>query len=151
MKETFNQKVIEPLITFLKQGMSPKKLALTVAIGALLGIFPVIGTTTILCTIVALVFRLNMAVIQLVNYVVYPLQLILFLPLIRIGVYVFDANPLPYTLEQIIDKIQHDTWQTIGQIWYANMLGIGIWVVMAIPVFIGIYLTTLFVFRKVKV
>lgn len=151
VKETFQQKVVIPLIAFLKQGMTPGKLALTVALGALIGLFPVIGSTTILCTVIAFLLRLNMAVIQLVNYLVYPLQLILFLPLIRAGVYVFDANPLPFTLEQIVDNLQRDTWNTLGQIWYANMLGIAIWGLLAIPLFAGIYFTTFYLFKKVKV
>ena len=150
VKETFYQKVVLPLIEFLKQGMTAKKLASTVALGALIGLFPVIGSTTIICTLIAVVFRLNMAVIQLVNYIVYPLQLILIIPFIRIGIYVFNANPLPFTLEQIIDKLQYDTWNTIGQIWFANVLGITIWGILAIPLFAGIYFTTYYLFLKVK-
>ena len=70
-------KTLNLINTSLKQGMSCSKISLCIAIGVILGIFPVLGTTTLLCAITAYVFRLNHPLIQLVNYAVYPLQLAL--------------------------------------------------------------------------
>lgn len=71
----------ELIFTFFKklltQGMSPHKIALTVALGTALALFPVLGVTTFLCALAAVALRLNHAVIQVVNYAVYPLQLAL--------------------------------------------------------------------------
>ena len=69
-----------PIVMLLKQGTAPEKIALSLSMGFVLGIFPVIGSTTLLCAAAAFMFKLNLPAIQLVNYFVYPLQLGLLLP-----------------------------------------------------------------------
>ena len=78
---------------FLKNGRSPGKLALTLALGVTIGILPVVWGTTILCAVVAILFRLNPVGIQAVNYLVYPLQLAMFVPFFRLGERIFHWNP----------------------------------------------------------
>ena len=73
----------------LYQGLTPRKLALTCAFGVVLGLFPVFGVTTLLCFVAAFLFRLNIPIIQLVNYLIAPLQLILIIPFIQVGIYLF--------------------------------------------------------------
>ena len=65
-------------------GITPEKIALSVALGITLGVTPVLGSTSILCFLAAVVFRLNAPAIQLVNYFVYPLQFALLIPFIGI-------------------------------------------------------------------
>ena len=48
-KSFWKRRVVTPLIAQLKQGVTPEKLALTVALGLVLGIFPILGATTLLC------------------------------------------------------------------------------------------------------
>ena len=50
---------LKPFIQLLRQGVSPEKIALTIALGIILGITPVLGSTMLLCTLAAIVFRLN--------------------------------------------------------------------------------------------
>ena len=82
MKKFFNFKnnVALSLSKLLKQGLSPFKLALVIALGITLSVFPILGTTTVICTLVALLFHLNLPAIQLANYAAFPLQVILFFP-----------------------------------------------------------------------
>lgn len=47
-------------------------------------------------------FRLNQPAIQLVNWVVYPLQFALLIPLIRMGEWIFAARPAGISLAQIL-------------------------------------------------
>ncbi|MGD8948490.1 MAG: DUF2062 domain-containing protein, partial [Desulfobacterales bacterium] len=63
LQELWRKKIIEPLNGFLRQGLSAKKLTLCLALGITIGTFPVLGMTTILCTLAALIFKLNMPVI----------------------------------------------------------------------------------------
>ena len=70
-------KIFSFVSTSLKKGMSRKRVSLCIALGITPGIFPVLGTTTVLCAAAAILLRLNLPLIQLVNYAVYPLQLIL--------------------------------------------------------------------------
>jgi hypothetical protein len=47
--------------------------------------FPVLGSTTILCAAAAFVLRLSLLAIQVVNFLIYALQLIVFLPFLQAG------------------------------------------------------------------
>jgi uncharacterized protein (DUF2062 family) len=92
----------------LMQGVTPHKIALSIALGLSLGIFPVLGITTTLCVIAALRLRLNQPIIQLVNWLVYPLQLALLLVFIRIGEWLLRAPPAGLSLMEFLQKL-HDS------------------------------------------
>ncbi len=85
-------KIIERLSAWLKDESSTEKLALTVALGVVLGVFPFFGIPTILCGLAAAVWRLNFPALQLVNYFAYPLQIALLWPFARLGGALFGAS-----------------------------------------------------------
>jgi len=72
-------------IFWLSQGISPRRLALTLALGFAVGCIPVVGIPTVLCAALALTLRLNLPAIQMANYVAMPLQLALIVPFVRLG------------------------------------------------------------------
>jgi uncharacterized protein (DUF2062 family) len=148
--EFFKLRLINPLLNYLIQGITPEKLSLAVAFGIILGIFPVIGTTTIMCTVVALYLRLNMAAIQLINYFVYPLQLIFFIPFIRLGEFIFGQPPIPFSVTQIIEMLESDLLGTIRDFWLANLLGVVAWLLISIAIAPIIYFITLRIFKKIN-
>jgi uncharacterized protein (DUF2062 family) len=65
--------------------MRPETIALIFALGLVLGVFPVFGLPTLLCAGAAILFRLNLPAIQIVNQVCAPLQYALLIPLGRLG------------------------------------------------------------------
>src|SRR5690242_16181112 len=85
MEDVLKERLLQPVVDLLRQGVTPEKIALSMALGATLGVFPALGWTTILCAIAAFALRLNLPAIQLVNYLVYPAQLALLLPFFRLG------------------------------------------------------------------
>ncbi len=133
------------LIGFLKQGITPEKLALTIAVGALLGTIPMLGATTILCTIAAFAFGLNLAAIQLINGIVYPLQLILIIPFLRAGAWFFRARDFTFTLSQIFGLIHSGVWHAITTLWTATVHALAVWLLAAGLTSIILY----FVFRVI--
>lgn len=70
---------------WLSQGISPRRLALTLALGFAVGCIPLVGLPTVLCAALALALRLNLPAIQAANYVAMPLQLVLIVPFVRLG------------------------------------------------------------------
>lgn len=80
---------------WLRQGISPRKLALTLALGFALGCIPVIGIPTALCLVVALGLRLNIPAIQAANYAAMPLQVALIFPFLRMGGWMFASATHP--------------------------------------------------------
>jgi uncharacterized protein (DUF2062 family) len=76
---------------WLKQGISAETLALSIAFGFVLGVFPVLGLPTVLCGLASVLLRLNFPAVQLVNYLVYPLQIALLWPFAHFGDLLFGA------------------------------------------------------------
>jgi len=92
-------------VLWLSQGISPLRLALTLALGFAVGCIPVVGIPTVLCAGLALALRLNLPVIQAANYAAMPLQLALIIPFVRMGRWIFSAHQAqllaPRTLEPL--------------------------------------------------
>lgn len=82
------------LAQWLQQGMSPRRLALTLALGFAIGCIPVVGVPTVLCAALALILKLNQPAIQAANYVAMPLQLLLIVPFMRLGKWLFALSTL---------------------------------------------------------
>ncbi|MBW2518844.1 MAG: hypothetical protein JRD88_00650 [Deltaproteobacteria bacterium] len=57
----------------LHQGLSPRDLALTIALEATIGIFSTIWRTSLICFPLADLLRLNHMALKFANYRVYPL------------------------------------------------------------------------------
>src|SRR5271156_1830823 len=111
MNDGFMQrKLVRPIIELLKEGVTPEKMALSLALGSALGIFPALGWTTALCAIAALALRLNLPAIQIVNYFVYPAQIALLIPFFRLGEKLFRAPHLPISVLQIHAMIRANMW-----------------------------------------
>src|SRR5262245_5605129 len=88
------RRFVDPVVRLLRQGSSPKEIAVSLALGAVIGAFPVLGTTTAICLLVSWRFRLNIVAMQIPNYVVYPIQLALIVPFIRFGERLFHSPRL---------------------------------------------------------
>ena len=130
-KDFWKRRFIKPIIDLLNTGLTPQKIVLSIAIGVTLGVIPVIGATTILCTIAAISFRLNLPAVQLVNYLVYPLQVILLIPFYRAGEFVFNTEPFILSASQVIDMIKEDAWAAINFLWDTTLHAVVVWFILA--------------------
>ena len=130
------RRLARPILDLLRQGVSPEKIALGLTLGVALGVFPVLGSTTALCALAALVLRLNLPAIQIVNYFVYPLQLGLLIPFFRLGERLFRAPHLPLSVSQIYAMIHANMWSAIRSLWTTTWHAIIVWC-LAAPVFAG--------------
>lgn len=81
----FHRAALSNSAAWLSQGISPRRLALTLALGFAVGCIPVVGIPTLLCAALALALRLNLPAIQAANYIAMPLQLLLIVPFVRLG------------------------------------------------------------------
>lgn len=142
------KKLFLPLLDFLKQGITPEKLALSVVIGALMGIFPIIGTTTAICAIVAFALRLNMAAIQLINYFAYPLQIMLLIPFFTLGNRLFGGETAGFSLESLIAMFNADFFATVQNLWQTLLHGALMWAIVAVPLSLLMYFPLVALFRK---
>ena len=120
---------LDPFVNLLKQGISPEKLALTIALGIILGVTPVIGSTTMLCVVAALALRLNLPAIQLVNGVVYPLQFVLLIPYYRLGAWMFRADASSISLGGVLELIKTGVLHAIQTLWVVTIHALAAWLV----------------------
>src|SRR6202030_4029567 len=133
----FKRRLVRPILDLLRQGVTPEKIALSVALGAALGLFPALGWSTTLCAIAAIVLRLNLPAIQIVNYFVYPAQIALLVPFFRWGERLFRAPHFPISGPQILALFHAGTWVAIKLLWTTIWHAMVVWGMMA-PVFVGL-------------
>jgi uncharacterized protein (DUF2062 family) len=133
----WRERVVALIISQLTQGVTPHKIALSVALGFSLGVFPVLGTTTALCAVAAVRLRLNQPVIQLVNWLVYPLQLAWILIFIRIGEWIMHAPYMTFSLPGLIQKFHDSPVKFFQQFGLVALQGVVAWL------FIAPFLTTI--------
>lgn len=74
---------------WLRQGISPSRLALTLAVGFAIGCIPVVGISTITCAALAMALGLNLPAIEAANFAAWPMQLVLLVPFARMGGWIF--------------------------------------------------------------
>ncbi|MBI5916033.1 MAG: DUF2062 domain-containing protein [Bacteroidetes bacterium] len=124
---------------FLKQGATPKALAISATVGLLLGIIPVIGVTTVLMAGIAVRFRLNLPLMLGLSYVIYPLQILLLIPFVRIGEWLSGTPPIALSLDGLETAFQADFMAALLDLGAANLLAVAGWGVTAIPVGAMVY------------
>ncbi len=133
------RRVIGPVMALLCQGITPRKLACSLACGVVCGIFPVMGTTTLVCACAALLFRLNLPAVQLVNYLIYPLQLALIVPFIRAGEVILRTDSTSLSLQQMIAIFHHNRMHALRLLWRLALHGIVAWSILAPVLFAAVY------------
>jgi uncharacterized protein (DUF2062 family) len=148
MKDFLKRKIIDPILNFLKQGVTPTKLAWAVSAGIVIATVPIFGVCTILCLAAIWVFRLNPAAVLLTNQIAYPLQFLLYFPFLRSGEWLFNAQSVSFTLSQLVNLFKTDFFQAIEIIWWSTLYGMTVWIVLAIPVAYLIFLVLKFIFSR---
>ena len=119
------------LLAELKKGVTPRKLGQSIGLGIVLGIFPVLGTTTVLCGFAAMIFRLNQVAIQSINYVIYPIQIAMLIPFYRLGEKIFGIKPIDLNLSNILNQFQSDFWGATQEYTSTGLRGIVVWAMVA--------------------
>jgi len=127
----WRESVVALVLGQLTQGVTPEKIALSIALGLSLGIIPILGITTVLCAIAAMWLRLNQPVIQLVNWLVYPLQLALVLVFIRIGEWITHAPVLTLSIPVLIQKFHDSPMKFFQQFGMTALHGLVAWLFIA--------------------
>jgi uncharacterized protein (DUF2062 family) len=131
----FRRRIARPIVELLRQGVTPEKIALSLALGVALGVFPVLGTTTALCALLAFIWRLNLPAIQIVNYFVYPLQIALLIPFFRAGEKLFGAPHLALSVPQIVATVHASFWGATRFLWTTIWHAAVAWCLVA-PLFV---------------
>ncbi|MEQ1861113.1 MAG: DUF2062 domain-containing protein [Chthoniobacteraceae bacterium] len=137
----WQRRVVAPIIAQLTQGVTPEKIALTIALGVTLGIFPILGATTALCAVVGIALRLNQPIIQLVNYLVYPVQIALLIPFYRAGEHLLGRAPIPLSVPLLFDRFRADALKFLADFGIIGLGGVLVWLIVAPALVVALYFT----------
>ena len=130
VRELFRCRILRPLLRLLRGGVTPRRLAWSLALGMVIGINPSVGLTTLLVLMLAWAFGLNQVASHIGSYAVAPLHLLLFLPFIQMGVYLFHLRRLPLSRQQI-EHLSHHPVRLFHAIWQWEWHALVVWGIMA--------------------
>lgn len=130
IREFFRCRILRPLLRQLRGGVTPRRLAWSLAVGIVIGINPSIGITTVLVITLAWAFGLSQVASQIGAHAASPLHLLLFLPFIELGVHLFHTGRLPMNRRQI-EHLSHHPLRLFRDIWQWEWHALIVWGVMA--------------------
>ncbi|MDB6092554.1 MAG: hypothetical protein JWM32_116 [Verrucomicrobia bacterium] len=137
-RRTFWQRRIrDPIVAQLTQGITPEKIALTLAVGSAFALFPLLGTTTLLCFIVAVALRLNQPIVQLINQALWPVHIPAIFGCVRLGEAMFGAPHAHFTIRHMHDLLWSSPRLFVHQFGLTAMYALVAWAVLA-PFYITI-------------
>ncbi len=137
------------MANLLKQGMTPQKLSATVAVGTIIGVIPAFGVVTVFVTAIAARFRLNIAATILVSYLAQPLQLLLIIPFMKAGIYIFGLSEIRLTVDEMLAMFKTDWLEALNKLWIANLAGVSAWAILSVPTGVILYFLLLPLFHRV--
>ena len=129
--------VMKPVIAQLTQGTSPGKVAKAIAFGVTIGLFPLLGTTTLLSLAVGIPMKLNQPVLQVFRELTYPLQLATVLLFMRAGETLFGAEHVPLSIPMLMERFFASPGQFMADFGMIGLYAVVVWALIA-PVLLGL-------------
>ena len=149
-RKQISLRVLIPLSNIRKQGFSSQTLALSVSIGIIGGAFPVFGFATYVCLLLTLVFKQNIIIVQVANWLVYPLQILLLIPFMKLGNSIITGDELTISMHQVVIAFQSGLLNGIREVGIISLYGIIAWLAVAVPSLFILYALFFILFRGLK-
>lgn len=127
----WQRRVRDPIVAQLTQGITPEKIALTVAIGSAVALFPILGTTTLLCFLVGLALKLNQPIIQLINQALWPVHVPAIFLCVRLGERIFAVQHVRFSIRAMNQLFWNDPRQFVHTFGSTALYAIVGWLVLA--------------------
>lgn len=124
-------RIIAPVIGMLKKGATPERLAWSLAVGMVIGINPLIGSTTVATLALAWIFRLNIAASQIGTHSMYPFQILLLLPFLHAGTVLFHGTEIPLSGSELLRLARLHPLDLIHRLWLWEWHALIVWAVLA--------------------
>lgn len=126
------RRIVLPVLALLRMGSSPQRLAWSIAVGFAVGMNPVVGSTTLICLLLAFVFRLNVVAAQIANHAVFPLELALVIPFLRLSAKVFRTAAMPLSSRMFLEYAHHAPLYLLRQVWLWEWHAFLLWLMIAL-------------------
>lgn len=146
--DSIKTKILIPFRLFPKEGLTPEKLAFSITIGLVAGLFPVLGATTLISLLLTMLFRQNLLIVQSVQWIVAVLQILLIIPFMQLGAYILSDHSVHISMHQINLAFQPGIVSGIKAIGILHLYAILTWTLLAIPAGTVSYYAFRTVFQK---
>ncbi len=130
IREWLRCRVLRPLLRVMRCGVTPRRLAWSLALGMVVGINPSVGVTSLIVVALAWIFGLSKLASLIGTHVVAPLHLVLFIPFIELGVHLFHTRKLPMDRRQL-EHLSHHPIRLFHEIWQWEWHALLVWAVVA--------------------
>lgn len=145
----WQRRIRDPIVEQLTQGITPQKIALTLAVGSAVAVFPILGTSTLMCFLAAFALRLNHPITQLINQACWPVHIPVIYLCIRFGEKLFGANAVHFDIREWSHLIWSEPARFFHEFGATALHAVVAWLVMA-PVYIGlVYVVSLPAMRAI--
>jgi uncharacterized protein (DUF2062 family) len=121
----------DPLVQQLTQGVSPEKIALTLAVGGACSVFPILGTTTIFCLAAGIILKLNQPIIQSINALCGFIWIPLFIAFVRFGDALTRSPSSSLDIPAMFSLVRHHPAEFVSRFGVTAWHGIIGWAVVA--------------------
>ena len=128
------RRLVLPILALLRMGATPQRLAWSIAVGIAVGLNPVVGSTTVLCLALSFALRLNIVATQIANHAMFPLELALVFPFLRLGTLVFRTSAMPLSASLFFEHARTAPVALLRQIWVWEWHAFLLWLLIAIGI-----------------
>lgn len=136
-RNLWQRRVLDPIVAQLTQGITPEKIALTLAVGSALALFPILGSTTLLCLLVGIMLRLNQPMIQMVNFLCTAIHFPLIFACVHAGQWLFNVPRAPFNIRYFAMLLWQDPMRFLHRFGATAFHAIVVWAIAA-PFWIAI-------------
>ena len=137
-------------VALFKQGLTPMQLTQSVLVSALISIIPILGVSTFFLTVLSIKRKLNLPIMIAISYIMWPIQLLMIIPFINIGEFIFSIPQSNHSAQGIIASFQESFFGTLSHLSFELLCGFGGWLLTAVPLFTLLYLVSNFLISKLS-
>ena len=135
------------IIALFKQGLTPVELTQSIIVSGLISTIPILGVSTFLLTALSLKRKLNLPIMIAQSYIMWPIQVIMIIPFINIGEFIFSVPKTNHSPQEIIASFQNSFFATLSHLSFELLCGFGGWLLTAVPFSAGLYLVSIFILK----
>lgn len=137
-------------VVLFKQGLTPIQLTQSILVSALISIIPILGVSTFLLTVLSIKRKLNLPIMIAISYILWPIQLLMIIPFINIGEFIFSIPQSNHSAQEIIASFQESFFGTLSRLSFELLCGFGGWLLTAVPFFTLVYLVSITIFKLIS-
>lgn len=138
----WQRRIVGPIRRQLTQGVTPDEIALTLAVGTACSLFPFLGFTSLLNLGVGLWLRLNQPILQTLNQLLGPVQLVLILVYVRVGEKIWAAPPMPLSVPTLIRAFRDNPGAFLQRFGWTGVHAATAWL-LSVPFIVAIVYSVL--------